>query len=121
MTRQSPEEAKMALTMNATRMPTTIIIWFIDAIGAANLGGGDLGQVERHRPAPRDPTAKPMMKRAATSTAALGAAAAPRAPTVKVIAAIMMSRRRPIRSASGPATQRRPWRRGAAPRPRRPA
>ena len=31
MIRQSPEEAKMALTMKATRMPTTIMSWFIDA------------------------------------------------------------------------------------------
>ena len=45
-----------------------------------------------------------MMKRAAISTAAVGAAAASRAPTVKVIAAAMMSRRRPSRSARGPAT-----------------
>ena len=28
MMRQSPDEAKIALTMKATRMPTTIIIWF---------------------------------------------------------------------------------------------
>ena len=44
------------------------------------------------------------MKRAATSTPALGAAAASRAPTVNVTAATMISRRRPSRSDSGPAT-----------------
>ena len=32
ISRHSPEEARIALTMNATRMPTTIMSWFREPI-----------------------------------------------------------------------------------------
>ena len=85
----------------------------------AVLGRRDLGEVERHHSAAQ-PTARPSTKRAAISAPAPGATRGAEAPTVKVTAAIMISRLRPRLSDERPGqAARRPSRRAAAtPRPR---
>jgi hypothetical protein len=103
MIRQSPDDAKIALTMNATRMPSTIISWFSDET-APRISVGAISDRYSGTTSAADPTARPITKRAAISTPVLGAVAATSAPTVKVTPAMTMSGLRPSRSDNGPAS-----------------